>query len=141
MRSREELGLTFQFRGRGSAHNPQEGSKQQRGMTRVDVCKLVVGSPVRFHLRRLRSGTLASCVMVVAAGMERREWVGGVCVGRNVSELSHISYLPVSLGRRLKRRGFSNPGSGRSPGGGHGNPLQGSCLENPVHKSLVGCSP
>ena len=25
-----------------------------------------------------------------------------------------------------------NPGSGRSPGGGHGNPLQYSCLENPM---------
>ena len=24
----------------------------------------------------------------------------------------------------------STPGSGRSPGGGHGNPLQDSCLEN-----------
>ena len=24
------------------------------------------------------------------------------------------------------------PGSGRSPGGGHGNPLQYSCLENPM---------
>ena len=24
------------------------------------------------------------------------------------------------------------PGSERSPGGGHGNPLQDSCLENPV---------
>ena len=23
------------------------------------------------------------------------------------------------------------PGSGRSPGGGHGNPLHSSCLENP----------
>ena len=26
------------------------------------------------------------------------------------------------------------PGSGRSPGGGHGNPLQYSCLENPIHR-------
>jgi len=26
----------------------------------------------------------------------------------------------------------SIPGSGRSPGGGHGNPLQYSCLENPT---------
>ena len=26
----------------------------------------------------------------------------------------------------------SIPGSGRSPGGGHGNPLQFSCLENPM---------
>ena len=24
------------------------------------------------------------------------------------------------------------PGSGKSPGGGHGNPLQSSCLENPM---------
>ena len=28
----------------------------------------------------------------------------------------------------------SIPGSGRSPGGGHGNPLQNSCLENPMDK-------
>ena len=27
----------------------------------------------------------------------------------------------------------SIPGSGRSPGGGHGNPLQYFCLENPMH--------
>ena len=28
----------------------------------------------------------------------------------------------------------SMPGSGRSPGGGHGNPLQYSCLENPMDR-------
>ena len=28
----------------------------------------------------------------------------------------------------------SNPGSGRSPGGEHGNPLQYSCLENPMDR-------
>ena len=34
------------------------------------------------------------------------------------------------------------PGLGRSPGGGHGNPLQNSCLENPRgQRSLVGYSP
>ena len=34
------------------------------------------------------------------------------------------------------------PGLGRSPGGGHSNPLQYSCLENPHgQRSLVGCSP
>ena len=26
------------------------------------------------------------------------------------------------------------PGSGRSPGGAHGNPLQYSCLENPMNR-------
>ena len=30
----------------------------------------------------------------------------------------------------------SIPGLGRSPGGGHGNPLQSSCLENPVDRGV-----
>ena len=36
---------------------------------------------------------------------------------------------PACPCRRRKRRGFS-PWLGRSPGGGHGNPLQYPCLEN-----------
>ena len=28
------------------------------------------------------------------------------------------------------------PGSGRSPEGGHGNPLQYSCLENPMNRGV-----
>ena len=35
----------------------------------------------------------------------------------------------------------SIPGSGRSPAEGNGNPLQYSCLENPMNRSLVGYSP
>ena len=38
----------------------------------------------------------------------------------------------------------SIPGSGRSPGGGHGNPFQYPCLENPMEDSqgsLAGYSP
>ena len=37
---------------------------------------------------------------------------------------------PASV-RDVKDEG-SIPGSGRSPGGGNGNPLQYSCLENPM---------
>ena len=33
----------------------------------------------------------------------------------------------------LRNAGFI-PGSGRSPGGEHGNPLQYSCLENPMER-------
>ena len=34
------------------------------------------------------------------------------------------------------------PGSGRSPGEGNGNPLQYSCLENPMDRGVLGgCSP
>ena len=32
------------------------------------------------------------------------------------------------------REASSIPGSGRLPGGGHGNPLQYSCLENPMDR-------
>ena len=32
----------------------------------------------------------------------------------------------------------SLPGSGRSPGGGHRNPLQYSCLGNPMDRGLGG---
>ena len=36
----------------------------------------------------------------------------------------------------------SIPGLGRSPGGGHGNPLQYSCLQNPHgQRNLAGYSP
>ena len=39
---------------------------------------------------------------------------------------------PASAGD--ERDTGSIPGSGRSPGGGHGNPRQYSCLENPMDK-------
>ena len=43
--------------------------------------------------------------------------------------------------RRFKRRGFDS-WRGRSPGGGHGNPLQYSCLENHHgQRSLMGYRP
>ena len=35
----------------------------------------------------------------------------------------------------------SIPGSGRSSGKGNSNPLQYSCLENPMDRNLVGYSP
>ena len=34
----------------------------------------------------------------------------------------------------------SIPGSGRSPGGGHGNPLQYSCLENSMDRGAWGAT-
>ena len=40
---------------------------------------------------------------------------------------------PTCQFRRHKRHGF-DPGSGRSPGEGHGNPLRYSCLENPMDR-------
>ena len=43
-----------------------------------------------------------------------------------------VKNLPASVGD-IKDVG-SIPGSERSPGGGHGNPFQYSCLENPMDR-------
>ena len=53
---------------------------------------------------------------------------------------SVVKNLPVNTGdARDMRDAGSIPGLGRSPGGGHGNPLQYSCLENPHgQRSLIG---
>ena len=54
-----------------------------------------------------------------------------------------VSYLALHVALVVKnppvlagdvRDVASIPGSGRSPGGGHGNPLQYSCLENPMDR-------
>ena len=43
-----------------------------------------------------------------------------------------VKNLPANAGDI--RDAGSVPGSGRSPGGGHGNPFQSSCLENPMDR-------
>jgi len=43
-----------------------------------------------------------------------------------------VKNLPANAGHI--RDTDSSPGLGRSPGKGHGNPLQYSCLENPVDR-------
>ena len=40
---------------------------------------------------------------------------------------------PINAGD-IRDVGYSNPGRGISPGGGHRNPLQYSCLENPMDR-------
>ena len=51
-----------------------------------------------------------------------------------------VKNLPANAGD-MRDAGLT-PGLGRSPGGGNGNPLQYSCLENPHgQRSLAGYSP
>ena len=66
-----------------------------------------------------------------------------------MSSLSIPLLMDASLGGSDGKESACNsedlgsiPGLGRSPGGGHGNPLQYSCLEN-LHgqRSLAGYSP
>ena len=46
-----------------------------------------------------------------------------------------IKNLPANAGDI--RDAVLIPGSGRSPGAGHGNPLQYSCLENPIDRGAL----
>ena len=69
-----------------------------------------------------------------------------MCVGGSPGDgygLAHPDYLGSQVGLVIKnspanagdiRVVDSIPGLGRSPGGGNGNPLQYSCLGNPVDR-------
>ena len=63
--------------------------------------------------------------------------------GKNVKRLNHSSNLfeGIGLGSKESTCNVGNLslifGSGRGPGGGHGNPLQHSCLKNPGQRSWL----
>ena len=61
-------------------------------------------------------------------------------MGTSQVALEIENLLPINAGD-IRDRG-SILGLGKSPGGGNGNPLQYSCLENPYEqRSLAGYSP
>ena len=61
---------------------------------------------------------------------------GGFSSNREEKQAPQVALVvknpPASAGDI--RDSVSNPGSGRCPGGGHGNPLQYPCLENPMDR-------
>ena len=63
---------------------------------------------------------------------------GGVATAQDRSQYSHSKgFLCGSVGKESPLNAGdlgSIPGLGRLPGGGHGSPLQYSCLENPVDR-------
>ena len=70
-------------------------------------------------------------------------------VGQNRNNLAYTHVMFPGLSQWLNSKEFafnagdtgdtgSIPGSGRCPGGGHGNPLQYSCLENPMDRVACG---
>ena len=63
-----------------------------------------------------------------------------VCVYVCITRASLVAQTIKRLAYNVGDPG-SVPGSGSSPGEGHGNPLQYSCLENPPWRSPVGYSP
>ena len=70
------------------------------------------------------------------------QWVGfrTMQIINRVSQVVIVIKNPPANAGDIRDVG-SIPGSERSPGGGHGNPVQYSCLENQHGQSLVGYSP
>ena len=65
-------------------------------------------------------------------GEENDEFFHGYCTSWS-SQVALVVKNPPANARDV--RGLDSiSGSGRSPGGGHGNPLQCSCLENPMDR-------
>ena len=70
-----------------------------------------------------------STALLILMGRDRDSWrcLGLIGSALRTSQVAQwIKNLPADVA--------SIPGSGRSPGGGHGNPLQYSCLENPTDR-------
>ena len=60
-------------------------------------------------------------------------FLGCVCTGAGASQVALVvKNLPANTGDA--RDAGLITGLGRSPGGGHGSPLQYSCLENPMDR-------
>ena len=80
--------------------------------------------------------TIEQAAPEISAAAGQEPSLGSACsllLPREVSQVvAVVKNPPANAGDRSNE--CSIPGSGRSPGGGHGNPVQYSCLENPMDK-------
>ena len=54
---------------------------------------------------------------------------------REITDIAYMAFPSVSVVKNLAAGLI--PGLGRSPGGGYGNPLQYTCLENPMDRGAL----
>ena len=110
-------------------------------MNKMELC--VEATSDQVFLEDLRASLVAPLVRNPPAMQEMQfnSWLGKISTGEGVGyPLQHGSVSKESA-CNVGDLG-SIPWLGRSPGGGRGNPLQYSCLENPRgQRSLAGCSP
>ena len=71
--------------------------------------------------------------MNIKGAVERYVKISGYYVGERASQLVLVVKSPPANAGDIRDVG-SIPGSGRSPGGGNGSPLQHSCLKNSMDR-------
>ena len=97
-----------------------------------------------------RNWALVFCLHISPVTLRQQEWImthidpSEIQVEFTYCQIEDLGFPGGSDGKEsafnVRDLGLI-PGLGRSPGGGHGNPLQYSCLENHYGKrKLVGCS-
>ena len=101
-----------------------------------------LATPQRVGSSRTRDQTHVPCIGFLSAVPSGKSQVGyfclfeGIAPGGYLVHSSHYSGLPWWLDSKESACNVGDlgsiPGLGGSPGGGHGNPLQYSCLENPM---------
>ena len=75
---------------------------------------------------------ISSCIHIAASGIiSFFSWLSSIPLW--ASQVVPSGKEPAHQSRRHKRCGF-DPWVGKTPGGGSGNPLQYSCLENPMDR-------
>ena len=76
---------------------------------------------------------MATCSSILAWKIPWTEETGGYSPwGHKQSDMTELLSISCNAGH-LRDEGLT-PGSGRSPGGKYGKPLQYSCLENPMDR-------
>ena len=75
-------------------------------------------------------------VKYLAVEVDKKAIVGGQCEAGELKTIFQVALVVKNLLANAGevRNAGSIPGSGRSLGGGHGNPLQYSCLENSLDR-------
>ena len=152
--SKEHLNTANCLKGRCCEHTVRRhlATTQRRALTRNQLCRhldfeLLASRPVGSKFLLFKLPSLWSFVMTAGADQAFLHPFSPLKYTCNFIESTPITFSSGSVGKEstcsagITGYAGSIPGSGTSPGGGHGNPLQYSCLENShEQRSLAGYS-
>ena len=118
----------FHAWGKGDATCVKKSPQGQKGRGCQTIVSFAIFLPYAFAMKSILTKRCVS----TPRGRVLRQISQGVKEDGAFQMVRVVKNPPAKAGDM--RDTGSIPGSGRSPGGGHGNPLQYSCLENPMDR-------